>query len=103
MRRIFLLFYLFSFCFLVHPQSREIDSLRNLLYTAKEDTSRILLTSIFTDRYHLYDPDTSLKMTREALALAQSIDYPKGEAYVKRVMADILRNMGDYSTPISLV
>jgi len=62
-----------------------------------------MLLSEFIDRYYLYNPDSSFKLAKEALALAQRINYPRGEAYIRRSMSNLLRSMGDYSTAVFLV
>src|SRR5687768_1695689 len=103
MRNFFLISVFFLSGLLVNSQERSVDSLKNLLSSATEDTTRILLLSEFIEHYYLYNPDSCFKLAKDALALAQRINYPRGEAYIRQSMSSLLRNMGDYSNAVFLV
>lgn len=55
-------------------QQREIDSLKNVLKTTKEDTSKIFILSILSRN------TDSLVYTNEALKISQKLNYQKGLA-----------------------
>lgn len=76
----FYLIIIFSFVSrLVYPQIREIDSLKHLLATTKEDTTRVMALKSLS--FYTENADTALKMDSEALALARKIGFERGEAY----------------------
>jgi len=77
----------FSFC---SAQSKKIDSLRNVLRTEPDDTSRV--KNLYTLSSRLKDSlryDTALTCATHALELAQKLDYKKGIAVSYRMMAMI--------------
>lgn len=59
---------------------REIDSLTGILTGKIADTARVMTLKRLSIKYHLSNPDTSLQLCEEALALAEKINWPKGIA-----------------------
>ena len=78
MRKIIVLSIFVLVVSMAHAQTREIDSLKQLLATTKEDTTRVLALAGLSFRTE--GPDTSLMLDYEGLALAKKIKFPKGEA-----------------------
>jgi hypothetical protein len=64
----------------VCAQTQTIDSLRHLLQNENQDTLRCLLLEQLSSEYEYYKPDTSLRLSEEALALAKKVNFVKGEA-----------------------
>jgi tetratricopeptide (TPR) repeat protein len=88
-------FIIFCFCYFIHigidAQIHERDSLRQLLISTKEDTTKIMVLA----RLSLYEPsfEGGLSLASEGLALARKISYKKGEA-------ECLNQMGNQYTVI---
>jgi len=56
------------------------ESILHDLDTARQDTSRVLLTAELANYFKFYLPDSALFYAYKALALARQIKFPKGEA-----------------------
>jgi signal transduction histidine kinase len=84
-------------------QRSDIDSLKNLLYQTKEDTSRIILLGKLSGAYSMSSPDSALFYVRQGLTLAQEINYLKGEYFCLVNLGVALWSMGDYATVIKLM
>ena len=85
-------------CFtgLIHGQNKKVDSLLQVLKTAKEDTSKVntfyALVKIFLD----VNPDTSVYFGNKALALATKLHYKIGIADAYVLIGAGLDNLGKY-------
>ena len=74
-----------SFCF---AQQNKIDSLLTLLKTDKEDTNKVKhLNKLCLENYLIGSYDKGLPYGKQALELAQSLAYKRGEAGAYHVMA----------------
>ncbi len=71
-------------------QSNQLDSLENLLKTAKKDTNRVQLLIKIANRYKYIDPEKTVRYSKEALQLAQTKKYVTG---IFRSFAMIARGM----------
>lgn len=69
---IFLLTFLVQISW-VRAQSEQIDSLKNLLKTEKEDSSRCVLLVKLSDQYSESSPDTAILLAEEGRLIAQHI------------------------------
>jgi len=72
-------------CFAQHTKAiidyhQTLDSLNNLLKTAKEDTNKVRILNASSFESKIESPDNSLQYAEEALKLAQSLSYKKGIA-----------------------
>lgn len=78
-------------------QPPNVDSLKRVIATAKEDTNKILLLFRLTDAYNVYNkPDTILIICQEALRLANKLHHPEMIVDSKGGIADASWILGDY-------
>ena len=59
-------------------QNKQLDSLENLLKTAKQDTNRVKLLIKVANRYKSIDPEKTVNYSKQALQLSQNIHYRTG-------------------------
>ena len=81
-------------------QNRKVDSLKRQLAIAKDDTTRILVISEICAVYQTNDFDSLQVYCKKGLALAQQVEFPKGEVQIMANFAVGLQLHGD--TPQSL-
>jgi tetratricopeptide (TPR) repeat protein len=67
-----------------YTQSRSVDSLKQLLNSTKQDSTRSLLLGQLSREYGTTNADTALRLAEEGLALAKKINFVKGEAVCLR-------------------
>ncbi len=96
-------FVLFFLCCLsittIPAQSHEIDSLKNLLKTAPNDTTRILLlNSLSKQLYESGKYDSALVIAEKSEKLAEKISFIKGEGFALLCVAASHYYQGSYST-----
>jgi len=99
---ILILFFFFE-TIIVKAQGLNVDSLRNLLRTTTEDTTKVILISQISNQLDRSDPDSAIKLAGLGLRLAQQIQYAKGEVYCTISLATGWWSIGDYSTAIRLL
>lgn len=79
-------------------QNAKIDSLRNVLKTAKEDTNKVktlnTLSSVYSRMSNYY---TSQKYAEEALSLSKKINFKIGEAKSHSLIGIMNERQGNYS------
>lgn len=77
------LFYFLSACQLSAQKASAIDSLQNVLKTAKEDTSKVFLLNELSNQYKvLNDYENAIQYANAALALADKLNFKKGQATI---------------------
>jgi signal transduction histidine kinase/tetratricopeptide (TPR) repeat protein len=97
MRNFILLLVLFVSSFhLVLAQDNTTDSLRNLLSTTTEDTTRAILLGRIGRSYLYSKPDTALFLAQQGLNLARKISFLRGELFCLRVTGNVFTNTGNY-------
>jgi len=103
-RFIAILFFFFEIT-MAGAQSLDLkaDSLRNLLTTTKQDTTRVLLLSQLSNQLQRSDPDSAFLLAEQGLKLAKQLNYPRGELYAKVNLGGCFWSIGDYSTAIQLM
>ena len=100
-RTVLLLFSVFVFA-CGYTQSKYTDSLDVELSSARDDTSRVMLLTAL-GYYHRYQNlDTAEAYAKRALALAQKINFPKGESNALQVIGVVYRLRGDLSKSLEL-
>src|ERR1035437_758353 len=81
-----------SFCF-----AQKIDSLLTLLKTDAADSNKVKhLNKLCFENYLIGSYDKGLPYGKQALELAQSLAYKRGEADAYHVMALIYDNQGNF-------
>ena len=104
MMKYFILILVFFFeTRVTNAQGLNTDSLRNLLKTTREATTKVILMSQISDQLDRSDPDSAIQLARLGLRLAQQIQYPEGEIYCTNSLAVGWWSVGDYSTAIKLL
>jgi two-component system, NtrC family, sensor kinase len=103
MKRILIIWFIFSETLFSNAQDLNKDSLVKLLQVAKEDTVRVLVLAQLCAQLQRSNPDTAYFLAQEGLELARQINYEKGELYCKCVLGGYYWNIGDYLTAIKLV
>jgi len=100
MKRIFFVTCLFFFIQYLQAQDRQTDSLKQLLFQVKEDTSlfKTLLLISFNTLYSY--SDTAVLYAEKALLLAKELEEPKKESEALRVYGAALSVTGNY--PLSI-
>ena len=59
-------------------QNSWIDSLRQVVVTQKADTNKILTLQHISNYYSFNDPDSGIIYAKEAIALAEKLEYDQG-------------------------
>lgn len=77
-----------------------VDSIKQVLYSAKDDTTRVSVMKDVAVRYTYRYPDSALKYIQKALLLAKKIKSDKWTASTSNTYGTILYVMGNY--PLSL-
>src|ERR1044072_8534381 len=93
-----LLFFLNVISYFAHSQTPEIDSLNNVLKTAKEDTLKVnTLQALCIALQNSSDLQGALRVEQQTLALAQQLDWPKAVAKAYNRIGVIEMNTGNYT------
>jgi len=102
MRKLLILFALLncSYCG-IFAQANTADSLKRLLATEKQDTSRVLLMYQLSRLYVFSKPDTALLVNRQGVELAHKINFKKGEATCLRGIGGVFVNTGNYPAALA--
>jgi signal transduction histidine kinase len=82
-------------CVSLKAQTREIDSLKNLLSNTEAGSKRIRILEGLSYAYLSSYPDTSLKYALQGLQLAKDIDNRKGEAICINALGNVYFHIGD--------
>ncbi|GAB4477178.1 MAG: hypothetical protein OHK0057_26640 [Thermoflexibacter sp.] len=85
-----------SFSKLLAQRQRVIDSLKNLLIHAQEDSNKVNLINRLWAEYLYIKPTTAKTYLEQALALSQKIKYRKGEAYTTFYIGTFYYHSGNY-------
>ena len=96
MRMLVTIFLLLSLNSICNAQTKTIDSLKQLLQTERQDTSRIRLLKLLARSYLYSKPDTSLLLCLQGLSLSQHAKFTMGEAFCLEGMADAFDILGNY-------
>jgi len=78
-----------------------VDSFLQELPRAREDTNKVLLLDAIVVRIWAYNPDDGIKYGQQGLALAQKLDYKKGEATAYMGLGVNYRYKSDYQKTIA--
>src|SRR6266542_720735 len=90
---------LFSFK-IINAQPMNIDSLKQKLASAKEDTTKVNLLMNLGEPYIFSYPDTAANYATQGLQLAQKINYKAGEAKCLSMLCLSLSFLGNYATAL---
>jgi tetratricopeptide (TPR) repeat protein len=80
-----------------------IDSLENILKTAKADTTKVnCLNSLSSEYMKISDYKMSMQYAESALVLANTLDYKKGIADSYYNIGNTYKNQGKYQEALNL-
>jgi signal transduction histidine kinase len=103
MRKLIVLLMLLDCCSgTVFGQDKKTDSLRRLLVTTNEDTSRVLLMEEIATTFIYSIPDTALFIAQQGLQLSNKIEYKKGQLLCLRVTGVVFQNTGNYPRALEI-
>ncbi len=74
-------------------EPKAIDSLKNLISKAKEDTAKVNLLDDLCWEYLYYDPQKCLPFAEQAIQLAHQLGYEKGEGKLLNTMGVAYANL----------
>jgi tetratricopeptide (TPR) repeat protein len=86
----------------VFSQKPLADSLSKLLTTETKDTNRVRLMWQLASKISVYNPDTALSLSQQALYLARSIDYAEGQSRSLGILANIFMRIGNYPKALEI-
>jgi serine phosphatase RsbU (regulator of sigma subunit)/Tfp pilus assembly protein PilF len=94
---------IFLLCFLQIPAQNQvkIDSLQNVLRTAKHDSVRMKCMIKLAAEYRHSDPAGSVQLAKNALSIAMQIKHLKGKADALHVLGTAYSNKASYDTALT--
>ena len=93
-------FYLLFFFMQVNAQNKKIDSLKQELLVAKEDTNKVWVLTGLSENYTWSFADTALMYAQQGLQLSQELNFKSGEAYSMTDLAGALTTLGNYANAL---
>lgn len=78
-------------------QKNKADSFMSLLRVERVDTGRVTLLWKAANSLSIYNPDSALKLSQEALYLAEKIKYIEGESRALGITANTFLKIGNYT------
>jgi tetratricopeptide (TPR) repeat protein len=93
---IFILFIFTCFFGIAQLDSGIPDSLRQILFGEKKDSSRVLLFAQLSKKYLESKPETALNLAQEGLFLSRKIKFSRGEVQCLKAMGAIWGVTGNY-------
>lgn len=87
----------------IHAQTRTIDSLKRLLQTEKQDSTRSILFQWLSYEYDYTKPDSAMLLARQGLELAKKIDFDRGEIIGLGSMGNLYSVMGDDAKALEIL
>src|SRR5258705_12766855 len=103
MRKLTILLILLSCSFShVSAQDKTTDSLRQLLATAKDDTTKVILLATIARTYLYSKPDTTMFLAEQGIKMARKINFKKGELSCLRLTGNVFVNTGNYPKALEI-
>jgi tetratricopeptide (TPR) repeat protein len=79
------------------------DSLKQVVASEKQDSSRVLLFVQLSKKYQESNPEMALKLAREGLALSRKIKFPRGEVRCMKGMGAVFGVIGNYPKGLEIL
>jgi tetratricopeptide (TPR) repeat protein len=86
----------------VAGQTSASDSLKQLLQTERQDTTRVNLLNQLAVQYYFNNPDTALVFGQQALALARKTGFSRGEAGSLNRIGNVFSYTGNFAKALEL-
>ncbi len=83
-------------------QKSKADSLYKLLATEKRDTAKVRLLWTLARDISVYNPDSALTLSFQALSLARQVDDVEGESRSLGILANTFLKIGNYPRALEL-
>ena len=77
-------------------QEHVTDSIKRLLVLTQQDTKRVLLLSELAGTYQFFNSDTAIVLAQQAIALAQKLQFSKGESRALTRLGEVMRVRGEF-------
>ncbi len=77
-------------------QVSEADSLKKLLAQTRQDTNRVLLLIELAGNYQFFKSDTAIILVRQAIDLAQKLNFQKGEIRAIITLGSVMEVRGEF-------
>ncbi|MBN8652738.1 MAG: tetratricopeptide repeat protein [Cytophagales bacterium] len=82
--------------------ANHLDSLLQVVKTAKEDSSKVLLLLDIGEQYERFAPETSKQYYRQSLQLSKKLDYKTGEIKFVAYYTAVLNMQGKFDSSLLL-
>ncbi|HMT72493.1 MAG TPA: tetratricopeptide repeat protein [Chitinophagaceae bacterium] len=103
MKAIFLTVFFILSCININAQSdRLIDSMLQILRTAKEDSNQVFLLLNLGEQYERVAPETSKQYYQQSLQLSKKIGYKQGEIKFASYYTAVLNMQGKFDSSLIL-
>ena len=86
----------------VFAQNKAIDSLKQALSVAKEDTNKVWLFVDLGNFYQWSYPDSAITYSQQGLQLSQKLNFTTGEIIISGIMAEALAVKGNFSKALDI-
>jgi len=96
MKKLAVVILLTTLCVSTQAQKRTIDSLKKLIATAKDDTSRVMLMRSLGLVYLTSQPDSSALLAQQALQLSRANHFQRGEINSLSLLGGAFIQTGNY-------
>lgn len=83
-------------------QKAKADSLGRLLQASQKDTNRVRLMWQLAGAVNMYNPDTAVRLSQEAIYLAKELKDTDGESRALGSLANAVISMGNYPKALEL-
>lgn len=94
--RIYLIFFLLLFSAPSYTQENRLDSLKEILTSAKEDSGKVDILNYISSLYFGISPDTCVMYGNEAFALAEHLQYETGMLEATMYLTNSYTSLGNY-------
>jgi hypothetical protein len=101
MKKLFTLVILVSLIVNANAQKKAIDSLRKLLNTSIDDTTRVLVLKNLGNRYIYSKPDSTMFLYEQGLDLSRKANFLRGEMICIGNEGNVFITRGDYPKGLS--
>ena len=102
MKKILIITYLLLLLIKANAQSNTIDSLKQLLSVAKEDTNKVQLLINMGWAFQWNEPDSTILYGMKARELSRQLNYTDGEIEVAPVLSEGLSAKGNFSKALEI-
>src|SRR5665213_3382710 len=102
MKKILILTFLQLLLIKANAQSNTIDSLKQLLSVAKEDTNKVQLLINMGWAFQWNEPDSTILYGMKARELSLQLNYTDGEIEVAPVLSEGLSAKGNFSKALEI-